>query len=74
KVTVFLFITTRHDAGAIEVVVAISPKILIRQALSHLFDIVMPNRINLVELTMTQPNQTQYHLELILAIYNLIPY
>ncbi|KHF15114.1 hypothetical protein PO80_12570, partial [Vibrio parahaemolyticus] len=28
----------------------------------------------LVELTMTQPNQTQYHLELILAIYNLIPY
>ncbi|HIF6035959.1 hypothetical protein [Vibrio alginolyticus] len=23
---------------------------------------------------MTQPNQTQYHLELILAIYNLIPY
>ncbi|EIT7139192.1 WYL domain-containing protein [Vibrio parahaemolyticus] len=34
----------------------------------------MPNRINLVELTMTQPNQTQYHLELILAIYNLIPY
>ncbi|TOH69685.1 hypothetical protein CGI76_14425 [Vibrio parahaemolyticus] len=34
----------------------------------------MPNRTNLVELTMTQPNQTQYHLELILAIYNLIPY
>ncbi|TOK73359.1 hypothetical protein CGI11_25500, partial [Vibrio parahaemolyticus] len=65
---------TRHDADAIEVVVAISPKILIQQALSHLFDIVMPNRINLVELTMTQPNQTQYHLELILAIYNLIPY
>ncbi|HFD4005626.1 TPA: helix-turn-helix transcriptional regulator [Vibrio parahaemolyticus] len=34
----------------------------------------MSNRTNLVELTMTQPNQTQYHLELILAIYNLIPY
>ncbi|MCR9543782.1 helix-turn-helix transcriptional regulator [Vibrio alginolyticus] len=34
----------------------------------------MPNRTNLVELTMTQPTQTQYHLELILAIYNLIPY
>ncbi|MGU3812843.1 helix-turn-helix transcriptional regulator [Vibrio diabolicus] len=34
----------------------------------------MPNKTNLVEITMTQPNQTQYHLELILAIYNLIPY
>ncbi|WP_186176384.1 helix-turn-helix transcriptional regulator [Vibrio jasicida] len=34
----------------------------------------MPIRTNPIELTMTQPNQTQYHLEFILAIYNLIPY
>ncbi|WP_242542028.1 hypothetical protein [Vibrio sp. Vb0877] len=55
-------------------VVSFLLKALIRQALSRLFDIVIPNKTNLVELTMTPPNQTQYHLELILAIYNLIPY
>ena len=33
-----------------------------------------PTGTHLVELTMTPLNQTQYHLELILAIYNLIPY